>query len=76
MPIIAPNAVVLCEQAATVEYRNGLFYITDPTLGITRAMRPAEMLVSFGEAAKALQRYHGLCAEEATSIIEFRRAKH
>lgn len=76
MPIIAPNAVVLCEQPSTVEYRKGLFYITDPTLGVTRAMRPAEMLVSFGEAAKALQRYHGLAANPDPVVVEFPRAAH
>jgi hypothetical protein len=76
MPVpIAQAAVILCEQPSSVEYRNGLFYITDPTLGITRAMRLPEMLVSFGEAAKALQNYHGL-STEADTIIQFPRAAH
>jgi hypothetical protein len=38
-------------------------------------MRLPEMLVSFGEAAKALQNYHGL-STEADTIIQFPRAAH
>jgi hypothetical protein len=39
-------------------------------------MRPAEMLVSFGEAAKALQCYHGLAANPDPVVVEFPRAAH
>lgn len=51
-------ATIMCEQAIAVEYRDGLFYLFDPALGVVRVARPRTLLVSFQNCARAIQDYH------------------
>jgi hypothetical protein len=53
--MLTDAAVVLCEQPLTFEYRNGLFYVCDPALGMCRAFRPNVLAISIWRAQQALE---------------------
>lgn len=52
------RAAIVCEQACSIEYRNGLFIVDDPAMPFARAYTPDAFFRGFHNAAKALQAYH------------------
>jgi hypothetical protein len=64
---ILPAAVV-CEAALEFEFAGGLFYVTDPTLGARKVMRPAEMQETIARAAIC---YRAFREQQSAEIIKF-----
>lgn len=64
---------IVCEQPCEFNYRDGLFYITDPSTGIARAMRPTALLQTFRNAAVAIQDFHAEDGAEA-EVVQLRAA--
>jgi hypothetical protein len=62
-------AAVVCEQPLEYEYREGLFYITDPTLGVRKVMRPRVFFQSIAAAAECSRQHRPW--ERSAEIIDF-----
>lgn len=67
------GAAQVCEQALVFDYRGGLFYVTDPTLGITQAMRPTEFFSTIAAAVEC-SRQHRPWAKPSAEIIDLHHA--
>ena len=61
----------LIEEPLEVEYRCGMFYISDAS-GV-RAIRPHVFLVNFRRCAEAIQDYH---AATGAAVVQFPAAGH
>jgi hypothetical protein len=46
------GAVLRCDQPIEYEYRGGIFYISDPTLGFVRSMDPESFFQSIANAVE------------------------
>lgn len=59
---------ILVEAPMEFEFANGLFYVTDPTLGVRKAMRPAEMQETIARAAICYREFR---TQQSAEIIRF-----
>lgn len=66
--LVAQPPTVVCEVALEFEYRDGLFYITDPTLNVRKLMRPAIMQQTIAAAAICYREFR---TEQSAQIIQF-----
>jgi hypothetical protein len=67
---VAKGPILPCEEPIEFEYRGGMFYLSDPALGFSRAMRPS---VFFATIAKAVEcsRDHRPWDRPSAEIIDF-----
>lgn len=65
--VAAPHAVV-CEEPMEYEFKDGLFYIYDPTLDMRKVMRPAVMRDSIARAARCYAKFRTAVVAE---VIQF-----
>jgi hypothetical protein len=74
MLVDVPQTVAItCEQPAEVDFRDGLFYVFNPDLGVLRAYRPRTFYQCFAAAAAAIQLAQ---ASPDGDILPFRREYH
>lgn len=66
---LAVQATVVSEEGCFFEFRDGLFYAHDPSLGVVRAMRPFALYKTFQRAALAIQEYHAREGVDLTAEI-------
>jgi hypothetical protein len=67
----ACRVALVCEQPLEFLYRDGLFYVSDPTSGGCQAFRPHTFLASFHNAGQAMQDYY---ARRTAEVIDFPKA--
>lgn len=69
------TAVLRSEQVSTFEFRDKMFYATDPALGFARAIPVDTFLRNFEGCAKAIMDYHASIGVHPTGaeIIQFRK---
>jgi hypothetical protein len=68
--LVERNAVV-CEEPWSVIFKAGLFYACNSAIGVELAMRPNTMLLSFKNAAEAIDAYCG-AKDEGADVIPIR----
>lgn len=68
LKVVDDAATVICEAALEFEYRDGLFYVTDPTLNVRKVMRPAEMQQTITAAAICYREFR---TRQSAEIIPF-----
>ena len=61
------GATYFCAVPQIFEFRDGMVYVTDPTLGLTRVFPPHVFYKSFRAAAKAIQE----CFKAGAEVIPF-----
>jgi hypothetical protein len=68
-------ATLVCEQPCEFAYRDGVFIVTDPSLGFDRAIPVATFLRNFENSAIAINAYLASESVPASSakIIPFRK---
>lgn len=62
------QATVVSEIPCDFEYRDGLVYVTDPSIAVVRAFRLHTFYATFRNAAQCMQEIHATVEAE---IIEF-----
>lgn len=67
------RAVIVCDCACSIEFRNGLFIVDDPAMPFVRGYTPEAFFVGFQSAAQAIQEYHGL-ALDCGVVVPFKAA--
>lgn len=74
-PKIENGAVFICEDVSSLEYRGGLFYLTDDLgpFSITRAMRPETFVKCVTGAYALVQEWQAEQLRSTENIALFRR---
>lgn len=77
MPSTASVAELRADNPILFEYRNGMFYLSDPSLGFLRAMPAESFLRSFEGAAKAITSYLASVdtPQAGGDVVPFRRKR-
>lgn len=72
----AVDAVYVCEEVSSIEFREGLFYLTDDfgDFQIRRAMRPSTFLRCVAGAAQVAREYD-VWRRQSADVLPFHAAK-